>query len=340
MRKPKIIIIVIVVIIAVLGVVIWQRKHNHQVDLETQEQEKKAPAINGVEVTEDIAKRRPIAVMIENHTEARPQSGLSDADIVYEALAEGGITRFMALFQTHEPTSIGPVRSARPYYLTLADEWGAVYAHSGGSPTALQELRVGLHKTITDADEFFNGSYYKRANDRNAPHNLYTSGNLMRKFIEDKKVSSWTAPSIFQFVPIATDQLQTTVTEITIPFSTASYLVKYKFDPATNTYKRQNGTVAAIDRNNQLVVSPKNVVVMFVEGSVIPGDMTLAMQFRLDRSGPAYLFTGGKLAAANWKGQDGKIVYTDNAGKPLVLQPGPTWIEIIPKDQQNNVSWK
>jgi len=342
MRKPKIIVIVIVIIIAILGLIIWQRKEDQQQaeQQRVQEQEKKAPAINGVEVTESVAKRRPIGVMIENHSEARPQSGLSDADIVYEVLAEGGITRFLALFQTRDPESIGPVRSARPYFNALADEWGAVLAHSGGSPTALQELRVGLHKSVTDADEFFNGSYYKRAADRTPPHNLYTSGALMRKFIEDKNVSDWAAPNIFQFAPIPTDQLVTTVTEVTIPFSTASYLAKYTFDPTTNTYKRQSGSRPAIDRTNQQQISPTNVIVQFVEGSVIPGDMTLAMQFRLDRSGPAYLFTGGKLVAANWKGVDGRIVYTDNAGNPLVLQPGPTWVEIIPKAQQNNVSWK
>ncbi len=343
MRKPKTIaIIVIAIIIVVLGVVIWQRKQNDQREAEqqAQETEKKAPAINGVEVTENIAKRRPFGVMVENHSEARPQSGLTDADIVYEVLAEGGITRFLALFQTHDPESIGPVRSARPYFLALADEWGVVYAHSGGSPTALKELRVNLHKSITDVDEFFNGTYFKRDTSRSAPHNLYTSASLMRKFIEDKKVSDWTAPNIFQFAAIPTSELAPTVTEITIPFSTASYLAKYTFDSTTNTYKRQSGGKPAIDKNNGLQISPKNIIVQFVEGSVIPGDMTLAMQFRLDRSGPAYLFTGGKLVPGNWKGQDGRIIYTDNAGKPLVLQPGPIWIEIIPKDQQNSVSWK
>ena len=158
------IIIVGAIIIAVVGTILfWKYQLKDKIvgpGKDSAESQTQVPAINGVPVSEQIANTRPIAVVIENHTQARPQSGLSNADIIYETLAEGGITRFLALYQTQDAKEIGPIRSARPYFNTIANQWGAVYAHVGGSEIALSELNAGVHKKLTDLNQYFFGDYF------------------------------------------------------------------------------------------------------------------------------------------------------------------------------------
>src|SRR5690606_30510274 len=114
--------------------------------------------LTGLQVDPDINKRHVTGVMIENSPDARPQSGLQEADIVFEAIAEAGITRFLALYQDTEPKHIGPIRSARPYYLDFLMPFDAGYAHVGGSPTALQQIR---QLKIKDLDQFANSGAYE-----------------------------------------------------------------------------------------------------------------------------------------------------------------------------------
>ena len=129
--------------------------------------------LNGIEVTSKDDLSKPVtAIMIENSPDARPHSGLKQAEVVYEAIAEGGITRFLTLFQQHKPQLIGPVRSLRMYYVDWLAPYQASVAHVGGSHASLQEIRNGKYR---DIDQFFNGSSYWRANDRRPPHNVYTS---------------------------------------------------------------------------------------------------------------------------------------------------------------------
>jgi hypothetical protein len=114
------------------------------------------------------------AIMIENSPDARPQSGLKQAGVVYEAIAEGGITRFLALYQEDKPTLIGPVRSLRPYFVDWLTPYNASVVHVGGSSAALKRIRNGEYR---DIDQFFNASTYWRSTDRYAPHNVYTNFN-------------------------------------------------------------------------------------------------------------------------------------------------------------------
>lgn len=337
----------LLIIALIAGVMVWQKhkqaetaKHDAETAARLIEQAPKLPGINGIELTESLATRRPIAAIIENHPDSRPQSGLSEADILYETLAEGGITRFLALYQSKDPKEIGPIRSTRPYFNFLANQWSPLFAHAGGSQTALQQLRIGYYRGISDADEMLNGNYYYRESSKFPPHNLFSSSEKLRQLIEDRKLDNWEQVSIFQYRNIPTHELATSVTEVTIPFSTASYIVKYTFDPETNSYYRTNGGKAAIDKNNNAPIVANNIIVQFTEGSLIPDDPTLAMQYRLDRSGKGYLFLGGKVTAISWKNVNGNINYLDNAGNPLMIQPGPIYIAIVPSYMQNNVTWK
>lgn len=130
--------------------------------------------LSGVLVADQAATKRAVtAVMIENSPDARPQSGLAEADVVFEAVAEGGITRFIALYQNSRPSLIGPVRSLRAYYADWAAGFDPSVAHVGGSGDALTMIRSGNYGV--DIDQFFNAGAYWRANDRAAPHNVYTN---------------------------------------------------------------------------------------------------------------------------------------------------------------------
>src|SRR5581483_7848643 len=131
-----------------------------------------ASPLTGVQVAPALAARPVTGIMIENSDFARPQSGLQDAGVVYEAIAEAGITRFLALYQDSSPQYIGPVRSLRPYYIDFAAPFQASIVHVGGSPDALSEVKSGGFRNL---DEFYNGDYFTRISARDAPHNVYTS---------------------------------------------------------------------------------------------------------------------------------------------------------------------
>ena len=332
------------IVLLVIAGSIWYQKHAARVDERTTAaqttEEPKQPAINGVEVYQSIAHRRPLAVVIENHPDSRPQSGLTDADIVYETLTEGGITRFLALFQTRDVENIGPVRSARPTFLFLVNQWAGVFTHVGGSEQALKEIRTNVFRNVTDIDEFYNGKYFRRAADRTAPHNTYTSTQQLREYVQSKKAENWTPGTFWNFKTIPTHELKPTITKLTIPFSTASYKVDYTFDPATNTYKRLVGGKAAIDRNNQQQISPSNVLLQFTDVTYVPISDTTSASMELDQSGTLVLFTGGDMIDGKWRYEKGELIYTDKEGKPLTLQPGQTWIELVPKSLITSVSWQ
>lgn len=331
-------IILLLILAAVAGGVVWWLNNDDSADEQTKQEEIKQPAINGVLVSESLAKTRPIASVIENSPEARPQSGLTDADLVYETVAEGGITRFLAVFQSRNPKEIGPVRSARPYFNAIANTWGAAMLHSGGSKAALSELNAGVHKDLYDINEFYFGKYFSRDKIRQAPHNLYTTREKINQLLEDKDQTDWQPISMWQFETVPTDQLVPEITTLTIPFSSPLFEAKYEFDPTTNSYKRSINNQPHTDRNNDLQISPTNIIVLLTDISPT-GDELLTMNIRLDGSGPCYLFTAGKFKECRWEYSNDKHIYTDTDGNPLKLQPGQTWVEIFPRDQQSKLTW-
>lgn len=341
--KNKLIIIIAIVVAVIGTVVFWQHKLKNGGLMGSKDNntatETQVPAINGVLVPENTAKTRPIAVVVENHLDARPQSGLTDADIVYETLAEGGITRFLAIFQTRNPKEIGPVRSARPYFNFVANEWGGIFAHVGGSTIALSELSAGVYKNLQDVNQFYNGDYFYRSKDRVAPHNAYTTLDLLRSLITKKNWSDWTPTKLGDFETITTDKLRVTNPDIAIKFFDATYSANFKFDPTTNTYQRLSGGKAAIDKNNNLQISPKNVLIQYTQDYSIPLETTTGLGLKLDAGGRAVLFTGGGVTDGTWKYTNGHTEYLNLDGQPQKFQPGQTWIVLMPKSIAGNVTW-
>lgn len=340
--KNKIIIIAVIIVAAVGTIFFWQHKLKEQIreEQQAQESEIRLPSISGVPVNETTAKTRPLAVVIENHTNSRPQSGLTDADFIYETLAEGGITRFLAIYQTRQPKEIGPVRSARPYFNFLANYWNAAYAHVGGSTIALNELNSNVYRKLDDINQFFYGDYFYRAKDRPAPHNAYTSVELIRQLMSDKKWDNWQPFKFADFASTSTDQLQLATTEISAKFFAANYAVKFTYDPTTNSYKRTNGGEPAIDKNNNLQISPMNVLVQFVEDYSVPLETTTGLGLHLEKGGSAVLFNNGTATSGNWSYSNGAVSYTASDNQPFKFTPGQTWIILMPKSLTNNITWQ
>jgi hypothetical protein len=273
-------------------------------------------------------------IMIENSPDARPQSGLKDAEVVYEAVAEGGITRFMALYQQHKPQVIGPVRSIRMYYIDWLTPFNASIAHVGGSLKALQLVRGGGYR---DIDQFFNGSYYRRATDRYAPHNVYTSFANLDKLNESKGYTS-SKPLAFERVDDDPKAPQDATT-INLKISGPLYNSSYAYDAATKLYARSEAGVPHLDREAGQIQA-KVVIALRVNMTKVFED-----GYREDivttGNGDADVFQNGHVVKAKWykDSRASQLRFTDESGQPLKLARGTIWISAIPLNG-GDVTWQ
>ncbi|HET7630337.1 MAG TPA: DUF3048 domain-containing protein [Candidatus Saccharimonadales bacterium] len=274
-----------------------------------------------------LTKRPVTAVMIENSPWARPQSGLKQADVVFEAIAEGGITRFMALYQESQPSLLGPVRSLRPYYA----EWGYAFddsmAHVGGSNAAKRMIRSG--KYGVDLEQMFNGSYYWRSKDRYAPHNVYT--NFKKLNALNKKKGHTT--SKFDGFERKDDQpsKSPSAKTINIDISSDLYNVKYVYDAKDDSYWRYMAGKKHMDREKGQI-KPKVVIVIKVSEYTIPGGTHGRQDIQTTGSGTCYVFQDGTAQKCTWKKASAKsqLHFLDKNGKDIALNRGQTWITAQP----------
>jgi hypothetical protein len=288
--------------------------------------------VTGNMVTPAVAAQPVAGVMIENfYPDARPQSGLSQAGIVYEALAEGGITRFLAIFQEPFPGVMGPVRSLRPYYLDWGLERGIPVAHAGGSQPALAEIvPLGL-KNINALE--YDGSYFYRISTRYAPHNLYTNSDLLTKVVS--KLGFAQAPT-FQPLPRKGDTpaANPPATDIKIPFSYTAYNAEYKYNAAGNDYFRFEGGAPQVDAGNGgKQIQVKNLAVEFIPvtyGTQNDGDPDT--DYHLIGSGKLLVFEDGNVITGTWsKASDSAPTQLlDQTGKPISFDRGSIWFNAVP----------
>lgn len=280
--------------------------------------------LDGVPVAPDQASLQAYAVMVENLPDSRPLSGPAKANIVMEAPVEGGITRFLLLFDaTTTADQIGPVRSARPYYVDWAEGLDAVYAHVGGSPEALTKIAI-LGNTLRNVDEFSHAKYFWRSTKRAAPHNVYTRTDLLQAATEAKK---WTAGSFrgWQYLSATSTEFGD-VTSVTIPYG-GSYTAIWKYDAETNRYTRLQSGVVQKDADGS-VVTAANVVVMLTEQQVL--DDVGRLRLRTTGTGKAVLFRDGKRFDVVWRRKAGEwISFETVEGGEVLFEPGTTWISVV-----------
>lgn len=291
-----------------------------------------------------LATRHPIAVMIDDQAAARPQSGLASADIVWQAPAEGGIPRYMAIFQTTDAPAIGPVRSSRLYFVAWAAEWKAMYVHVGGAPNALAYLHANSGKTVYDADEFrWGGSagYLWRITTRFAPHNVYTSTAKLDQLEARLKATAPQTTSPYTFVDDAVPAVRPVGGAIVVPY--LANRISYTYDPATNRYRRAvSGAKVQVDAGTNQPVAPANVVVLMMKvGALVnaPGATTNQEKHRLELGyvghGNALVFNNGQVVKAIWSKASMtaptvlKYASGPQAGRPVPLVRGQIFFQVV-----------
>lgn len=292
----------------------------------------KPSPLTGVQIAPELADRPILAVVVENHKNARPQSGLGQAGVVYEALAEGGITRFLAFFLDERPANIGPVRSLRTYFVDWGLEFNAPVAHVGGNAEALDLVKPTGMK---DINQFANAGSFFRTRDRMAPHNAYTNSDLMDALL---KKNGWDKPADFEVSPRKNDAPSQTPLRPTIGinYSYTGFQVEYRYDATCNCYARFLAGAPHIDRNTGQQIKVKNVVVEYMPttyGRSRIGEQTTRMA--TPGSGKAIVFRDGDAVEGTWaKAQHrDRTKLTDAAGKEIPLNRGNTWYSIVPTDK-------
>ncbi len=275
---------------------------------------------------------RAFAVSIDNSPAARPQSGLVKADIVYEVPAEGGISRYVAVFYHGAADKIGPVRSARPYIVDVAREWNAPLAHCGGSEEALSYMD---RERIPHINEIARGSAFWRDSARKAPHSVYTSSENMLAQME--KDGYWTETTLdgFHFDDEAAPAGEACLScSIYYPSAKNSY----EYDAEKGLYLRFIGGEKNCDRETGEQIVAANVLVQRVSSRVL--DDAGRLRISMTGSGEALLFSGGCVQTGSWSRDSvtGRTRFTNSAGEEFVLRSGQTWVQVV--DQNVKVSYE
>lgn len=301
--------------------------------------------------------RRPMGVMIENHTESRPQSGLAKADVVYEAVAEGGITRFLAVFYcgVAENTELAPVRSARSYYVDWVSEYDALYSHVGGAgkcgDSTVDERAKALCQIdkygIKDLDQFGISFPHCYRNPDRIDHPVATehqmvclSENLYKIASErgwtnvDEKGVSWDKNfTSWKFKKEADTADRGDASKIEFGFwrGYKDYDVTWQYDKENNLYKRLSGGKPHLDLDTNQQITAKNVIVQLV-AETGPVDEHKHMIYGTIGKGDAFIFQDGKVIKGSWskKTRVARTMFYDEKGSEVKFNPGEIWIEIVP----------
>ncbi|WP_141692391.1 DUF3048 domain-containing protein [Paenibacillus pectinilyticus] len=272
-------------------------------------------------------KTRPFMVMVENAPQARPQTGLDQADIVYEILAEGEITRFVSVFQSQPAKTIGPVRSIRPYFVEIGDALDAIIVHAGWSQDAM-DMMAG--RNLAHLDEVYgDGAYYWRSTDRKAPHNLYTSVDKMKKGAEARKFrTEWNGPLLTFAKEGQTKLTGAAVHYVQIPYL-MGYFASYDYDAAAGVYKRSMEGKPHLDKETGKQLQTKNLLVLESKHQIIDKEGRRTV----DVFGPdkGMIFQEGMSQAITWERKNGMLRAYASDGKEVPLLPGNTWVQIVPE---------
>jgi hypothetical protein len=305
-------------------------------------------------------KHRPLGVMIENSVDARPQSGLSSADVIYEAVAEGGITRFLAVYYCQDPIEVGPVRSARTYYIDFMSEYGdaPLYAHVGGAnqpgpADALGQLDTYGWTNYNDLNQFSIGfptfwRDYGRLPGVATEHTMYSSVDKLWSYAAtnrgltnvDKDGNSWDKTFVpYTFTDDAPASARPANQTIHLEFWTSGgddYFVDWTYNPKTNLYARVNGGKPHIDKDTGKQLTAKNVVVLeMVEDNANDGYVANDhLLFENTGTGKAVVFKDGKRINGTWEkdSRTDRTIITDTSGKQIAFDRGLIWFEVLPTD--------
>lgn len=281
--------------------------------------------IDGVYVPLDEENIPPIAVMIDNHIDARPPAGLAKANLVIEAEAEGGITRYLAVFAANgQEEKIGPVRSARPYFVDWARELSALYVHVGGSPEALVKMK---QENVFHINEFYNEFKFWRDSDRFAPHNVFTSRAKLGAYLEENRVSEGKfLPWAFKDdLPVAEEARSNS---IEIHYLSPDFQVAWQYQRETNDYWRDLAGEVHTDEDGS-VITAKNILIQYAPAEETDDELRLDMH--IIGEGDAVYCLDGQCREGSWakRNATARTRFYDQDGGEIHLNAGTTWVEVI-----------
>lgn len=287
--------------------------------------------------SEEAVMQRVVSVKIENSPEARPHTNIQLADVVYETVTEGGITRFNALYHSQAPEVLGPVRSARLSDLYIVSQYHALFAFSGASPSVNAAINAaGLENLSQDAGV---SAPYRRSGQRSAPHNLYGNVVAMREEAARRGMPASAPVAGLAFDRRASAETTPTITQITIPFSNAN-TVTWNYDAAARAYLRVNNGKPFTDVGTNQQVRATNVVIMWAQHNAASSDVTGSTTFDivLAGTGRASIFRGGQRYDGTWEAaRDAPPVFKADDGTQLKLSPGNTWVQVVRPDVNINM---
>lgn len=301
--------------------------------------------LTGEPMEEQYINDRPVAVMLNNLKQAMPQMGNSQADIIYEVLAEGGITRMLALYQTVENVGvIGSVRSARTYYLELALGHDAIYLHAGGSPDAYKKIKSWNVTAFDCVNGPYEGTLFWRDKNRiknnGSVHSVVTSGETILELFPTYKIRLEHKNDFayeMQFAKDGTPADGEQALRITVPYSYYKTGV-FTYDPETEKYLVEEYGAPYIDGNSGEQISVTNVLVLKTKCKIISGDDAGRITVDLTQ-GEGWYACGGKIIPIHWEkaGVNEQLIYTTQTGEPLNLGIGTSYVNIIPIENEITV---
>lgn len=352
MEKKKIILfVVIAILIVILGVgvaAMLSERNDETLDpnIEAKDEEKvnedeEVVEESAVKIFNEKSNERPIAYMIDNNRNAQPQSSINKAFVVYEIIVEGNETRLMAIFKGLDEATVGPIRSARHYFLDYAAEYDAIYAHLGLSPKADDDMKMygtnNINGQIYDTGAARNNvSIYWRSSERKAPHNAYTSIETIKRILPNlgyKDTTTKGTPLNYSVEEITLDSEDAIVaTDVEIPYG-GGHLVNYKYDEETGRYTRYSKGRKQSDYESKEDATTKNLIITFAKNTDLPDTENKGRQdVHTTGTLDGYYVTNGKAIKIQCvkETRQSQTKYLDLEGNEIKINDGNTWINICP----------
>lgn len=333
----KILVIILVVLVIIAGILLAlklaKKGQSEQVNNgEVQEENKEQPKLK---IVNQDSKSRPYAVMINNNHAAWPQCGIGDAYLVYEIIAEGGITRMMALYKDQDTAKIGSIRSARHYFIDYAEENDAIFVHWGGSPQAYKRLSSidSIDGIALEGSVFFRDKTLKR----DLEHTGFTSMKNVKEYAEEKGYTRDTEKDLllnYSIEEIDMDEIPnvTSADSVTIKYSDY-HSTSYKYDEDKKVYYRSMSGKANVDLETGEQYTAKNIIAYKVENYTLSdGENKGRQDIKNIGTGTGYYITDGKVIPITWekKSHSDQTVYKYENGEELKVNDGNTFIQICP----------
>ncbi|MTI49415.1 DUF3048 domain-containing protein [Sporosalibacterium faouarense] len=281
--------------------------------------------LSGIYASEEKVNRRPVAIMFDNHPNARWQAGLRQAEIVYEFRVEYPYTRYMGIFLINDPEQVGPIRSSRPYFVTALLEYDPVYVRVGGSTAAYNYIE---RLNLADIDGITSGGfwrYYKTG--KEIPNNMYSSMEVIRNMQKSRGFRLEGNYEGFKFYEKDTDIDGSKVEEVSINYNKDNS-TRYEYDKEKKVYKRYKDGELHIDELDGLPIEAKNIIIQRASTAAI--DDVGRLEIDIVGEGKGYYITNGKVIDITWKkdSERSKTRYYNNSGQEIKFNSGQTWIQV------------